>query len=144
MDHFSTTHQKSSYSHLQSHVTQTRQQIGHDWTRQWELSGQKLCTEKSMYLFPACPSQAWNFIFERARPFSFCKGHFHWKILSQWETFEGAPRPRPGATEAMASVACVKFHAYNHNKHNTGAIMLQVFLCITDMNQFVSLSCSSS
>ena len=70
MDHFSTTHQKSSYSHLQSHVTQTRQQIGHDWTRQWELSGQKLCTEKSMYLFPACPSQAWNFICERAiRPF---------------------------------------------------------------------------
>ena len=25
--------------------------------------------------------QAWNFIFGRARPFSFCKGHFHRKIL---------------------------------------------------------------
>ena len=36
-------------------------------------------------------SQAWNFIFERARSFSFCKGHFHWKFWSQWETFAGAP-----------------------------------------------------
>ena len=26
-------------------------------------------------------TQAWNFIFERARPFSFCKGHFNWKTL---------------------------------------------------------------
>ena len=26
--------------------------------------------------------QAWNFIFKRARPFLFCKGHFHWKIFN--------------------------------------------------------------
>ena len=55
----------------------------------------------------ACPTQHLNFIFyyvERARPFSFCKGNIHWKIFSHRETFERAPRPRPGATQAMTSV----------------------------------------
>ena len=44
---------------------------------------------------------------------SISQGHFHFakgtwivKSLSQFETFEGAPRPRHGATEAMASCAC--------------------------------------
>ena len=32
----------------------------------------------------------WNFIFERARPFSFYKGCFNWKTFkSIWKTFEG-------------------------------------------------------
>ena len=31
--------------------------------------------------------QAWNFIFERARPFCFYKGHFHWKILKSMANF---------------------------------------------------------
>ena len=52
-------------------------------------------------------NKAWNFIFERARPFSFCKGTSIRESLSQWETFKGAPRPRPGATQAMTFVACV-------------------------------------
>ena len=29
----------------------------------------------------------WNFIFERARPFSFCKGHFYWKVLKSMGNF---------------------------------------------------------
>ena len=41
----------------------------------------------------------------KGKAISFCNGHFHLKILKQWETFEGAPRPspgaRPGAMEAI-------------------------------------------
>ncbi len=36
--------------------------------------------------------QAWSFIFEWARPLSFYKGHFHWKKICQWETFEGSTK----------------------------------------------------
>ena len=43
--------------------------------------------------------QAWNFEFERARNFSFCKGYFRLKVLSLSEASERAPRPRTGATE---------------------------------------------
>ena len=32
-------------------------------------------------------NQAWNFIFERERPFSFCKGHFYWKPEKYLEHF---------------------------------------------------------
>ena len=39
--------------------------------------------------------QSVNLIFERARPFSFCKGHFHWTIL------------KPGATEGRAGMTYV-------------------------------------
>ena len=38
--------------------------------------------------------KAWNFIFERTRPFLFTKGQSIEKSYSPWETFEGAPRPR--------------------------------------------------
>ncbi len=34
--------------------------------------------ECSWFFYVYC--QAWNFIFERARPFSFCQGQFYWKI----------------------------------------------------------------
>ena len=34
-----------------------------------------------------CVWQAWNFIFERARPFVFCKGHLHWKTLKSMGNF---------------------------------------------------------
>ena len=37
--------------------------------------------------------------------FSFCKGHLHCKFYG--EDSEGAPRPRPGATKAMESVASI-------------------------------------
>ena len=47
--------------------------------------------------------QAWDFIFERARPFPFCKGHFHWKMLRSMANFwrgtkaktRGQQRPPP-------------------------------------------------
>ena len=38
-------------------------------------------------------NQAWNFIFERARPFSFFKGHFKREIL---KSMGNKPRPRSG------------------------------------------------
>ena len=41
-------------------------------------------------------SQTWKFIFERARPFSFLKRHFHWKTLKSVELYEGALRSKPG------------------------------------------------
>ncbi len=37
--------------------------------------------------------------------FRFAKGSSIRKSSSLWETFEGAPRPRPGAMEAMDPVA---------------------------------------
>ncbi len=38
--------------------------------------------------------QAWNFICERARQFSFCKGHFHLKILRSVRTLrKGSKAP---------------------------------------------------
>ena len=42
------------------------------------------------------------------------QGHFHFakgtsigESERQWETIEGAPRPRPGAMETMACVYCI-------------------------------------
>ncbi len=57
----------------------------------------EVCTFPSFDL-----DQARNFIFERARPFSFCKGHFHWKTLKSVGIFYQALRARPRATEAKA------------------------------------------
>ena len=36
--------------------------------------------------------------------FNFAKGTSIENLLSQWETFQGAPRPRPGAKMPIASV----------------------------------------
>ena len=47
------------------------------------------------------PVQVWNLKFERARShLRFAKGIG--KAKSLWETYEGAPRARPGAKEVMA------------------------------------------
>ena len=43
--------------------------------------------------------QVWNFILQRALQLE--------NLKVNGELLNGAPRPRPGATEAMASVTCV-------------------------------------
>ena len=45
--------------------------------------------------------QAWNFLFERVRPFSFCKGHFHLELkvygkLLKGHQGQGHGQQRPG------------------------------------------------
>ena len=57
--------------------------------------------------------QYWSFIFERARPFLFCKGHFHWKIFKSIGNFcAWGTKAKTRATEANACVAFMKYQAW--------------------------------
>ena len=57
-------------------------------------------------------NQAWNVIVERARPFSFCKGHFQkGHFLKSMGNCWMATKDKSRATEAMASVPSVWLQA---------------------------------
>ena len=57
---------------------------------------------------PPPNNQVRNFIFQRARPFVFCQGHFHWKMLKSMGNFWRGTKAKTWASEAMTSL---KFQA---------------------------------
>ena len=56
--------------------------------------------------------QAWNLVVERARPFSFWKEHFHWRILKSIGNFRMGTKAKTRAMEVMLSCPLTRLSIY--------------------------------